>query len=558
MDTHAKIVAALKGGDRASALVEIDHLLAASPEDADLLGLRGLALAMSGRIREAADSVRQAVNRSVEPSQRLKHAGNLARLLANAGRRHELANLPQLDLPRLGGMADAALDLAALENLCAPLLAAGQHDFVAHYLEPVLDRPSATWPVERLWLRATQASGRHGALLARVTAPGYRWGGESEALALACAAALEDRREAQAGHLLAAYVAAAPPYAAPRRETQLLSVVLISPNPHPETLAYSVEGQHFSANFPSQIALARADRYRFLSVFADGPPRPLAGEVVAGEHAVVLNNCVNAEDLKRGDLARVLAHEQALALPVINSAQQAVHCTRVETAETLRSVPGLVVPKAMRFKLDGSMLPALRKRIKELFALPVILRSVGEQRSANIHLAATDAELDATLGALLAAGNRDIYAIEYAGAVHDNGRFRRLRAAFVGGTPLLIRADYDGQWIVNSRRHERIRDNYRRDPALLAEANGLVENPEQLGASAWAALAEIGRRIPLDVFGLDFDVDGEGRAVFFEANATMNLLSLAPPEFAYPPGAQQAFLKALDGLLLKRAGIALQ
>lgn len=159
METHAKIVSALKRGDSAGALAEVDRLLAATTEDADLLGLKGLALSMSGRINEGADFVRRAVKHAADPMQRVKHAGNLARLLANAGRRHELSSLPELHLSGLDQVPDDALDLAAIENLCAPLLAADRQEFVADFLGPVIDRPAATWAIERLWLRATEAAG---------------------------------------------------------------------------------------------------------------------------------------------------------------------------------------------------------------------------------------------------------------------------------------------------------------------------------------------------------------------------------------------------------------
>lgn len=60
------------------------------------------------------------------------------------------------------------------------------------------------------------------------------------------------------------------------------------------------------------------------------------------------------------------------------------------------------------------------------------------------------------------------------------------------------------------------------------------------------------------IFGLDFDVDKQGRVVFFESNATMNLLSNAPAEIDYPRETQQEFLRRLDALLLKRAGVIVQ
>ena len=108
------------------------------------------------------------------------------------------------------------------------------------------------------------------------------------------------------------------------------------------------------------------------------------------------------------ELAKVLAHQQALGLPVVNAAEKAVHCTRVETAELVRGVENLIVPKALRFRLDPQLLEPLRLRIKDLFAFPVILRSVGEQEGANIHLANRDSDLPAIFAELHALGCVDI------------------------------------------------------------------------------------------------------------------------------------------------------
>ncbi len=51
-------------------------------------------------------------------------------------------------------------------------------------------------------------------------------------------------------------------------------------------------------------------------------------------------------------------------------------------------------------------------------------------------------------------------------------------------------------------------------------------------------------RIPLDVFGVDFQVDAEGDVVFFEANATMNLLTNSHDSVANPREAHDRLLDA--------------
>lgn len=558
MQEHANIIAALRGGDRASALADIERLLAAEPGDSELLGLKGLALAVGGQLDEAAECARLAVLNAATPAQRIKHAGNLARLLARSDRRQDLSALPEMDLPDIHRLTDAEIDPGALENICAPLLSVEKHDFVASFLEPVLDRPGVTWELEHLWLKAATHAGQSEKILSRYDQKTYRWREKPEAMAFACTAAGALGRTADCDRLYLRYLTSVPVYRSPSVASQILSIVLISPDPAVGSLTASGSAQHFSGNFPSQLPRYCGDRYRMFSVFAESPTMPASDVLGRHEAAITLNNCVNGEELKRGQLAKVEAHEQALGLPVVNDAAKAIHCTRVEAADMLRGIPNLIVPKVMRFRLQSHLLESLRKGIGEVFAFPVILRSVGEQEGANVHLANNPAELGVALTELLALGGKDFYVIEYAGVKHDNGFYRRLRAAFADGIPTLIRGDYDDQWMVRGRKFERILDHYRRDRALFDDANAIVQQPQRIGDAALKTLVEVGRRIPLDVFGMDFDVDNEGRVVFFESNATMLLLSNAPPELNYPQDAQQAFLKRLDALFMKRAGISLQ
>jgi hypothetical protein len=65
-------------------------------------------------------------------------------------------------------------------------------------------------------------------------------------------------------------------------------------------------------------------------------------------------------------------------------------------------------------------------------------------------------------------------------------------------------------------------DFYRANPRMIEECNSIVRDPKgQLGAEVIQTLGTIRDRIPLDMFGVDFDVDREGRVVFFEASAAM-------------------------------------
>lgn len=558
MIQRSELIDAIRNGPPSAAIEKLDLLLKDTPTDAQLLSMKGLALAMSGQIEESAQFVLQAIQHAAKPGRKIQYAGNLAQVLAKAQRWDDVAKLAELDLPSPQGLPVSEFDSVALENLCSALLRAGKHQFVSDYLAPCLDRPDATWPLEHLWLTAALDAGNHDAVLNRVEGRGYRWGSKPEASAIACSAALKLGRVSDVRRLRAYYLAAAPVFVPVESDTQILSIVLISPDPTSGELTSHLEQQHFTANFPSQLRFLRSDRYRFHSVFRSSKPA-IDGTALAKQlgRAITINNCVNAERLRSGHISDVEKHERAFGLPVINPASQASRCTRPETAELLRGIPNLVVPKIVRFRLEASLLPDLRAAVKERFSYPVIMRSVGEQQAGNVFLANNDAEVGSAADRLIAIGRKDVYVIQFADIKHRGGVHRRIRAAFVEGKPTLMRADYDHNWVVKGRKTESVQAAYRDDPSLLEHADSILRRPESLGQPVWDALSEIGRRIPLDVFGLDFDVDGNGQVVFFEANATMNLFSNAPAEIDYPIVSQDTLLDHLDQLLLKRSSGAL-
>lgn len=66
-----------------------------------------------------------------------------------------------------------------------------------------------------------------------------------------------------------------------------------------------------------------------------------------------------------------------------------------------------------------------------------------------------------------------------------------------------------------------------------------------MGASAWAALHEIRRRTPLDLYGMDVDIMPDGRLLYFEANAAMTLSMSDRPRLEETRGRMRAALRRL-------------
>jgi tetratricopeptide (TPR) repeat protein len=558
MNQYSHIISAISSGQLTEALNKVEEQLSSSPHDAELLSISSYLKAAAGHTEDAVELLHRALIHATSPAHTLKYASNLAILLGREERWTEAAQLAEIKLPLPSYLTDQELDPKALENLCSVLLKAGKSEFVALYLEPLLDRPASSYGMEMLWLKAAHAEGLYARVIERVKQPAYRWADCNEPHAFAAISSESINQLDDRYFHYQKFLEKAPPYIAPRADTQVLSVMVISLNPTIDRLSASLRAQHMAVNFPSQLMALRPDRYRFLSIFVGSPPRSCREALLPHERAITLNNVVNGEKLKRGLLNLVEAHQQAFELPVINSAAQAAHCTRLETADLVRSITNLVVPRIMRFRLQAELRNALKSRVRDLFSYPVILRSVGDQQAECMFLVSNDEEFDEALTQQIARGGMDVYVIEYAGRQHRGNMFRRMRAAFVGGVPTLIRADYDSHWIVKGRKTQSIQATYRNDRSFLEDADQVLNDPASLGDSVWSTLNEIGQRIPMDIFGLDFDVDSAGQVIFFEANATMNLLSNAPPEIDYPAAVQDRFLKAVDRLFFARAGVRLQ
>ena len=109
----------------------------------------------------------------------------------------------------------------------------------------------------------------------------------------------------------------------------------------------------------------------------------------------------------------------------------------------------------------------------------------------------------------------------YATAFHEyrsgDRCYRKHRMFFVDRAPYPYHLAIQDDWLVH---YQSSRTPC--DPAFIAEERCFLENPELvLGTRAYRAIREVGQRMDLDFAGVDFAVLPDGRALLFEANATM-------------------------------------
>jgi hypothetical protein len=208
-------------------------------------------------------------------------------------------------------------------------------------------------------------------------------------------------------------------------------------------------------------------------------------------------------------------------------------------AIAFREIDNIVVPRIERFFKRTGEERQIARFIEKEFRYPLIVRGVYENMGQNLHLVNTNQEL---IEGLTTIPGTEVYVIQFIDKPPAREHFRRMRAAFVEKDPAIVRADYSPFWMIHGRvplllvpdfRYSN--ELYKERPDLLEHANQIMRQPEhELGKDVIKALQDLAHACPLDIFGLDFDVDEHGRVVFFEANATMNFYINTEPELPYP------------------------
>ena len=541
----------LNSDDATGAIRLARELLLSDPENSDVLGLLGNALKAAGDFAGGADALRRALSLPATASIKLRNTANLAALLIASAQQSEAVKLLDIDWEWV-----VNAELRANERRCVALIG----EIMTH-LEltpallalhlPIVERSNHDWPILSQALLALSALGRADEALTLAAAHNRAHPDETECQAVL--AYLYDRmgRTEDAEAVRTEYLSSAPPYIAPAQPKQLFTIGVINPAPPYEDLVKSVEYRHFKANFPAQLVKKLGNRYRFASALK-GSGSAALDALREYSPRVVINNIAVAEYLLTGtNLPEVEEVARSIGVPVINPARHISLCTRQMNFERFSKVPHVVTPLLKRLTLDLARVDDLQAMIERSFAYPLIVRTTGDNDGKGMVRIDSGTALRETL---LSLRRQQIYVIQFVDTRHYGKYYRKLRAVFVDGVPTVMRADYDHNWIVLGRLYAGRREFYQEHADLLADANDIVARPlERLGAPALAALEAIGRLMPLDIFGLDFDVDDHGAIVFFEANASMNLFGRALPEFPFPPVADATLMERMEAFLQRKA-----
>lgn len=537
-------------GRVAEAKAIYSRLLSEKGDDADLLGLLGVVALQEGHRAEAEALWMRSLRLECEPWVYIRNINNLVttlfedRRLAEATRLLQDAEIPSWDeaAPPDGRQLTSIFSLA----LC--LRRAQLTKKARALLEPVAavlpdDRDAQTMLADaRL---ADEDFGAALEILERFADSDDLW---TMTARLECEQALGRQTAAEADHRKVLQLASVHVCEGFRDDRETVLVINSGEAPTPTSSAFDL---HFAGNFPAQLAHVLKDDFNFVSIFGDSEFAKPDG---LRPH-LVLNNIVNAEILCRDATFKhdLSALADSFGVPVINHPLQAAETTRQRVAFWLKDVDNLVVPRTVRFEVDGDALASQAASLEVEMGYPLIIRSTSNQRGVGMEKvddrAALIQELSARVG-------RQIYAHPFVDSRGDDELFRKFRVAVVGDEIVPVRLDYREVWKVNGRILPDRKAFYRQRPRLLDEEKRILAAPNDiLSERVLQTLHEIRRKMPLDIFGVDFDVGQDGRVVFYEANASMYLLEYLGPDDAdlrHPVDANVRLQKAIKAYLQRK------
>lgn len=533
-------------GHLAQARVRYEALLAADPDNDDIVGLLALVVEAQGDPTQAEALLLRSLKAPSAASLAIRNANNLVVMLHEAGRQQDAGRvLAELDLPvwpshtppdeieqqSLMSLFQAMVELKLVPRALS--LIHGALPFMGAHPEFLRD-------VAGVMLETGEAQEAHA--LAAGMDPQDTPDGSVLILQAASAFTLGDLETAR--QKTEALSAQLPVLWNRAQATQRATIAVLSSAPSYVRTPMAAFNYHYNGNFPSQLAERMSDRFRFVSILANpwgGFQQPLDPI----KPHIVLNNFVNAEVLSTpGTLEAVTEAAGSLAAPVVNPPAAAIQMTRQKNAQRFALIPGITAPRVLRFHYDPQKLEPIVREIVATLGTVVIIRTVSHQMGAGTTLCEGP---DAIRECLSSMNVAEFYAIEYIASPHKDGLYRQMRMVFVNGAAKLIRADYCDHWNVRARRNPRSQEFYERRPEMMQQANSVVNDPRSwLDAGALARAQSIASMVPLQVFGMDFDINEQGQVVIFEVNATMNFLTTTHGATAYPETAERELLDMME------------
>ncbi len=269
----------------------------------------------------------------------------------------------------------------------------------------------------------------------------------------------------------------------------------------------------------------------------------------------ILVNTVSCPDLKRGPLSEIEKWlKNVPAIPVLNKPEQVLRTTRLENAQRLGALDGILFPKTIKISSSQPFDEILKRLKAEKMAYPIMIREAGTQTGKSVFLATSEGDLASAINSAASGQSKELYAIQYIDCRDESGYFKKLRAFFIDGTFYPVANLTSDHWQIHSADRYRVMDKLE---AAQKEERAYLSDPwEFLGAERMRCLAEVERVVGLDFFGIDFFPHPSGKTVIFEANAAMRHNFDHADNFAYTRPFLETISNAFMTMIQQRISFA--
>jgi hypothetical protein len=306
-------------------------------------------------------------------------------------------------------------------------------------------------------------------------------------------------------------------------------------------LAFMAAGD-LMTNTPLDFLLEGSD-VELISWYVDGD-LPSPDEVP--EHDLAFLAISQADDGSAA-LARLAGAFAAWPRPVFNGVPELIAAlTRDGVADAFAGHPRVVCPATRR--VERCALEAVAAGASPISALhaglrfPVIARPIGSHAGNGLEKLNDAAALAAYLATHPEAAFFVAAFFDYAGA---DGRFRKLRVAFVAGRPFIAHMAVSERWMVHYLNADMGEAVHRQEEAQMMATfdEGFAERHREAFEALCATFG-------LDYFGIDCAETPDGRLLVFEADVAMIVHAMDPAEL-YPykkPAMAKLFAGFVEGL----------
>lgn len=497
--------------------------LVEDPDNADILGLMGLAQYQLGNRNAAKTAWHKSLTLPSAPPIVIRNMNNFLTALVQEGTEKDPPLFAELAIPDWpSGLVPSQSEKDSIISLARGFMRIGRKPAAQKLLESVLsqiaDDAKFIRDAAEIMYRAGHTE-RANLLLEQL--PPAEGEANGALLILQAAAAFAAGKREDAVVFTAKAIEALPVHMTTKAASQSLLIGVLNTAPVVIDKNMSPQLLHFSNNSPASLAWKYNEAYRFMSIFPDSPTVKTAMEKLP-KPDLILNNWVNAETLNTPRTLQFISEfADSLGLPILNHPRHAAATTRQRNAELLAGIPNLTVPRIARFFNEPAKRNSLIRGIGDTIGFPVIVRDPFAQMGKEAAKLDTPRQLDDYLNRVR---GQELYAIEFIHNPLANGIYRKFRAAVIGEEIIIYHCHFGERWNVHRERDQDKRAAISIEPALFQFSEKIIANPsEGLGEPGIAALQEIRRRIPLEFFGIDFDILRDGKLLFFEANAAMNI-----------------------------------